>query len=260
MSGIGHSSCMITRERTREHPRHRHRLNIIPVQTGIWKVPPIGRPTNTGGKKRVSPSRIKLGPIFTQAQMENNQEPSKVCIKPFPLGTEPLVFIDLVISIRALYFPLAHQSDEAFEDLTTYLMIDFRLRNSVRMISATEVGTTEWACDDTIGLGFHWDQSLRIDIRRIYLTLGLSHQLRNPDYSVFLAPDNTPLMRVPMDKVSTGGANSSTSFDQGMDLAALISGNLGVELTWRPYEANNWLATFAKKHDRVRPVTLSHRG
>ena len=172
--------------------------------------------------------------------------PSKVCIKPIPLGDEPLMFIDLTLPIRAIYFPVAHQSDEAFEDLTTYLMIDFRLRKSVHIISATSYTSVDWTCDTTIGLGFHWDYSLRVDIAGVYTTLGLPRQLRNPDYTLFLAPADTPIMVVSMSDISNTSTLTGFPWDDQMDLAALISGNFGVELTWRPYEPNHWLANLAR--------------
>lgn len=52
--------------------------------------------------------------------------PAKMVIRPVPLRDEEFVFIDRTQPIRAVYFPIAHRSEESVPNLYTYLMVEFR--------------------------------------------------------------------------------------------------------------------------------------
>ncbi|KAK9798009.1 hypothetical protein AB5N19_09656 [Seiridium cardinale] len=61
--------------------------------------------------------------------------PDKVCIVPIPVKPkERFMFIDLLVPVRAIYFPLAQKVDNIDPDLCTYLMVDFRFRKGVKML------------------------------------------------------------------------------------------------------------------------------
>jgi hypothetical protein len=47
--------------------------------------------------------------------------------------SQPYMYIDLTFPIRAIYFPLAQKPSKVFPDLCSYLMVDFKLRQGVRM-------------------------------------------------------------------------------------------------------------------------------
>jgi hypothetical protein len=65
--------------------------------------------------------RAKGGPLMT-------------ALTPIKLHPdEPYMYIDLTFPIRAVYFPLAQKPSQTFPDLCSYLMVDFRLRQGVRM-------------------------------------------------------------------------------------------------------------------------------
>lgn len=54
-------------------------------------------------------------------------------IRPVPLRDEEFVFIDRTQPIRAVYFPIAHKSEESVPSLCTYLMVEFRNRGQIRL-------------------------------------------------------------------------------------------------------------------------------
>lgn len=55
--------------------------------------------------------------------------PKKVAIRSIRFLAGKFMYIDLTIPLRAVYFPIAHQSDEKFTDMCTYLMVDFTHRD-----------------------------------------------------------------------------------------------------------------------------------
>lgn len=60
--------------------------------------------------------------------------PLKTAVTPVKLYSRlPYMHIDLVFPIRAMYFPLAQKPSSVFPDLCSYLMVDFRLRQGVKM-------------------------------------------------------------------------------------------------------------------------------
>ena len=65
---------------------------------------------------------------------KNSGGPAKVVIRPCFMPRAKCMFVDLNVPIRAIYLPLTFQTDEAFPDLCTYLMIDFRMRDGVTML------------------------------------------------------------------------------------------------------------------------------
>lgn len=65
--------------------------------------------------------RAKGGPVLTT-------------VTPIKLNpSQPYMYIDLNVPIRAVYFPLAQKPSTVFPDLCSYLMVDFRMRQGVRM-------------------------------------------------------------------------------------------------------------------------------
>ena len=64
------------------------------------------------------------------------------------------MWIDMTSPIRALYFPLCHSSGEGFEDICTYLMVDFRIRDSVAFRNRIDGQRFTRSFNSTAALGF----------------------------------------------------------------------------------------------------------
>ena len=79
--------------------------------------------------------RAKGGPLMT-------------AITPVKLHPDqPYMYIDLNVPIRAVYFPLAQKASSVFPDLCSYLMVDFRMRQGVRMYDTVNSIRPETALD-----------------------------------------------------------------------------------------------------------------
>ncbi|CAO1600292.1 MAG: hypothetical protein LQ349_009024 [Xanthoria aureola] len=179
--------------------------------------------------------------------------PHKVCIMPVRLGNEPFMFLDCTAPIRAVYFPLAHVCSEAFPDICSYLMVDFRLRETINFYS--DIGIwNKWRLawlSDTEGLGReHWNCSLVFDLQGIYHYLSLPRQLRHPDQGLYNAKSQADiLISMVLDRAVTTGVSENVmkqreqkvAFNREMDLARVVSANLGVDLVWAPYEYSSFL-------------------
>lgn len=163
--------------------------------------------------------------------------PNKVVVMPFQLGDEKYMYMDLTVPVRAVYFPLAYQCDENFQDLCSYLMIDFRMRESI------DFSGTTFECSSTHGLTKdNWFWTVGFDLQGLYGYLALPHQLRNPDFGLYEArTDGDELIWIRWN-TDIGDTKSETkvNFDREMDLAKVVSANLGVDLVWTPYEFSSW--------------------
>ena len=176
--------------------------------------------------------------------------PHKVCIMPVQLGNEPFMFLDCTAPIRAVYFPLAHVCSEAFPDVCSYVMVDFRLRDGIEF-SLVPGGSRRVQLSDTEGLGRgQWNFSLAFDLQGIYHYLSLPRQLRHPDQGLYNAKSRGDiLISMVMDRAVTTGVSENVmkqreqkvAFNREMDLARVVSANLGVDLVWAPYEYSSFV-------------------
>jgi hypothetical protein len=65
--------------------------------------------------------------------------PVMTAVTPIKLHPDqPYMYIDLNVSIRAVYFPLAQKPSTVFPDLCSYLMVDFRMGQGVQMYDVVE--------------------------------------------------------------------------------------------------------------------------
>ncbi|KAK8925519.1 hypothetical protein VCV18_005948 [Metarhizium anisopliae] len=218
--------------------------------------------------------RIELGPCRDAKEYRDNSSggPDKVCIVPVPVQRkDKYMFIDLVVPLRAIYLPLAHQVSDLDPDLCTYVMIDFRFRKGVEMMFADGIMGTEDSTAATVslimgsgrpshidpisqthpqhrkqrfsykeGLGMHQDRTLGIDLTGVYNLLILPRQLRSPDKGLYKPkdPKDTLIRNYPK------GFTNTTLYDcprerrafQPLDYAEVISDHFGVDVTWQPYE------------------------
>ncbi|KAM0723079.1 hypothetical protein Q7P37_001279 [Cladosporium fusiforme] len=69
--------------------------------------------------------------------------PLMTAVTPIKLDNDlPYMYIDLIFPIRAIYFPLAQKPSSVFPDLCSYLMVDFRLRQGVKMFDVPRSADT----------------------------------------------------------------------------------------------------------------------
>ena len=168
--------------------------------------------------------------------------PNKVVIMPVELGSERYLYMDLTAIVRAVYFPLAYQCDENFEGLCSYLMVDFRMRKSIAFRNSDH-GITTLECSSVYGLTKDaWSWSMGFDLQGLYGYLALPRQLRNPDFGLFESSSKGDELIWLTHNEYIGEHNPETkvSFDREMDLAKVVSSNLGVDLVWTPYEFSSW--------------------
>ncbi|KAL8805511.1 MAG: hypothetical protein Q9223_007245 [Gallowayella weberi] len=181
--------------------------------------------------------------------------PHKVCIMPVRLGNEPYMFLDATVPIRAVYFPLAHVCSEALPNICSYIMVDFRLRDELRLWR----GSPSWdpwvtiPLRDTLGMETsHWRRSIGFDLQGIYYYLSLPRQLRHPDQGLYNAKRTEDILIYVLDSVavqlprglseaSMKQRETKVAFNREMDLARVVSANLGVNLVWAPYQYSSFL-------------------
>ncbi|KAI4247765.1 MAG: hypothetical protein L6R40_001351 [Gallowayella cf. fulva] len=181
--------------------------------------------------------------------------PHKVCIMPVQLGNEPFMFLDCTAPIRAVYFPLAHVCSEAIPNICSYMMVDFRLRDAINFYYPTAGAWDLWTLvrlSDTIGLGTErWGSSIVFDLQGIYHYLSLPRQLRHPDQGLYNAKstDDILITLIRCELLTSPGMPETVmnqherkiAFNREMDLARVVSANLGVDLVWAPYEYSSFL-------------------
>ena len=188
---------------------------------------------------------------FNELRDRDKGGPLKTILRPIPLQPDrKFMLIDWVNPFRAVYFPIAHQAGPGYEDLCVYLMIDFRLRQSVTINSPAYDSTVEMKFDRELGLTYRHTDVMSFDLKGIYNYLMLPQQLRNPDKDLY-SPKNpndalVTLWNCSRQKpYSAQGAKVVTrTFLREIDLVSVINDNYGVDVTWQPYEYSSWVIDF----------------
>lgn len=122
-------------------------------------------------------------------------------------------------------------------------MIDFRLRTGVVLRDPIKDSNSSYDFDDTMGIGFGHNGTLRFNVYDIYLYLSIPRQMRNPAKNKGDELVNIFASR----NVKFDGSGYDwilDSFTWDMDLAKIVSSNLGVDLTWPPHEKNTWITNW----------------
>ncbi|KAF5571213.1 hypothetical protein FPANT_13580 [Fusarium pseudoanthophilum] len=172
--------------------------------------------------------------------------PRKYILRPVEIHSNDTqwLWIDATIPLRAIYFPVAFSSEQGFPGLCTYVVIDFRHRDRLSMVSNTGVSrvlhTTSYN-----GLGWHDDLTWGFNIPDIIAYLSIPHKLRNPDYGLFSSKARGQELvvwasSIPSWRSSTAILNHE-HFLMEMDFAKVLSATFGVEVGWRPYQHNPFL-------------------
>ncbi|KAM0553094.1 hypothetical protein ACHAPJ_007642 [Fusarium lateritium] len=154
------------------------------------------------------------------------------------------LWIDATIPLRAIYFPVSQTTDQAFQNLCTYVVIDFRHRTQLDIINLTgqfqRIGVTPHS-----GLGWRDDLTWGFKIPDIITYLTIPHKLRNPDQGLFRTKVRGDELVVCAWSGRTWRSSISTlhhgDFFREMDLANILSATFGVEVGWRPYQYSSFL-------------------
>ncbi|RGP78705.1 hypothetical protein FLONG3_3160 [Fusarium longipes] len=175
----------------------------------------------------------------------HNGGPRKYILRPIRIhrsDTEWL-WIDATVPLRAIYFPVAQQTDQAFPDLCTYVVIDFRHRRNMSITHMSGQHAIRFDATTHAGLGWRDSYTWGFHVPDTIAYLSVPHKLRNPDYRVFASKDRRDdLMVFAFASTKWGGAAINTvGFFREMDLARILSATFGVEVGWRPYEASSFL-------------------
>ena len=175
--------------------------------------------------------------------------PRKTRLCPVPMGPEKYAFIDMVVPIRAIYFPLAAKAGAINQDLCSYLMVDFRLPKGVSMRSQWTGNRYFVPFNNEIGLGKgdRIYQTLALNVPGIYALLSLPPQLRNMDKGLYVAKvEGEELINLMGADSRTGPPANTThiKFYRDIDLVSVMADNFGVDVTWTPYEYSSWVAEF----------------
>ncbi len=152
-----------------------------------------------------------------------------------PSSSERYLWFDMVKPIRAIYFPLCHKTDEAHQNLGTYIQVNFTQRNGAQ-IWRPDGNKFAWhPFDSQLGLGRYDNYSVGIDTKELYDLLSLPRQLRNTNIYTSKA-----IQLLPATTVRTA-SHAVYRPKWQHDFATIASANFGVDLTWAPYEYTSFI-------------------
>lgn len=153
-----------------------------------------------------------------------------------PKDKERYMWIDMVQPIRAIYLPVAWKSDESYQSLCTYLMINFTQRQSADIWRSVSKQFLSHPFSQEFGLGHNINHTLGIDVQEAYNLLILPRQLRTSDVY------KSKIVEI-YEQADIGTVNKPEQIRPyvTLDFAALASANYGVELQWRPYQWSSFV-------------------
>ena len=187
-------------------------------------------------------------PNFNELRDYDRGGPAKTILRPVPLSDARYMLIDWLNPFRAIYFPLAHQAGPGFEDLCVYLMVDFRLRQGVRM-RLNGGNSVSLTFDRERGLTYRHGEVLSFDLKGIYDYLILPQQLRAPEKGLYTtARSGDELITLWSSNRPFRDPNPISTvrrpFVRNIDLVTVINDNFGVDVTWQPYQHSVWVLDF----------------
>ena len=241
---------------TKQAHAHSGRLHIgygdwYATRFGVWDTMHFNFGDNRDGSELKRRVICKTNTDFNEIRDKDSGGPRKIRLCPVPMGPEKYVFIDLVVAVRAIYFPLASQASAINKDLCSYLMIDFRLRKGVQMrsVSTGKSYHVPFHIDDGLGKKEHCYESLGINVPGVYALLSLPPQLRNRERGLYVAKEAGDelinLYGAGNFGLGTPPENTVTlPFHRDINLARVISDNFGVDVQWTPYEYSVWVLDF----------------
>lgn len=86
--------------------------------------------------------------------------------------------------IRAIYFPVCQQNDEAYKQYCTYVATDFKARDIIKCFNiAGALRTYPSTREAGLSLDKNWTWLFKLPYLITYLAI--PHKLRNPEYGVY---------------------------------------------------------------------------
>ncbi|RFN51848.1 hypothetical protein FIE12Z_3902 [Fusarium flagelliforme] len=176
-----------------------------------------------------------------------NGGPRKYILRPIQIKSRETewVWIDATIPIRAIYFPVTQRTDQAFDNLCTYVVIDFRHRDSVQITDWNGNFAIRYPVTSHAGLGRIDGATWGFHVPDIIAYLSIPHKLRNPDHRLFQSKNRRDDLVVSatswLQWTSTTQVIHHPHFLREIDLAKVLSATFGVEVGWRPYEPSRFL-------------------
>ncbi|RBR26197.1 uncharacterized protein FIESC28_00980 [Fusarium coffeatum] len=173
--------------------------------------------------------------------------PRKYILRPIRIQSRETewVWIDATIPLRAIYFPVSQRTDQAFDNLCTYVVIDFRHRESAWIMDYAGGFATLYSMTSHAGLGRRDGATWGFHVPDIIAYLSIPHKLRNPDYSLFKSKNRRDDLVVSaasrLSWTSTTRVIHHPDFFREIDLAKVLSATFGVKVGWRPYEPSRFL-------------------
>ncbi|CAF3518180.1 unnamed protein product [Fusarium graminearum] len=177
----------------------------------------------------------------------NGGGPRKYILRPIQIQSDDAewLWIDATIPLRAIYFPVAHTSDEAFPNMCTYVVIDFRHRDTTLITDYLGGFATWYPTTSHGGLGRRDNVTWGFHMPDIIAYLTIPHKLRNPDYRVFHSKRWSDDLVVSATSSIHWRSNAAVlhhpHFFRQIDFADVLSATFGVEVGWRPYEPSRFL-------------------
>ncbi|KAK1702026.1 hypothetical protein BDP67DRAFT_497254 [Colletotrichum lupini] len=147
------------------------------------------------------------------------------------------------IPIRAIYFPVCQQTDEAYKQYCTYVVIDFKARDTINCFNIAGEPRT-YPSTREAGLGLNKDLTWLFKVPDLITYLTIPHKLRNPEYGVYNATTRTDALFLVGHAGRTWTASDTVHTDgfiREIDLANVISATFGVEVGWRPYKYSSFI-------------------
>ncbi|KAF9870191.1 hypothetical protein CkaCkLH20_12277 [Colletotrichum karsti] len=171
--------------------------------------------------------------------------PRKYILRPVKIRNKDTqwLWIDATIPLRAIYFPVCQQTDEAYKQYCTYVVIDFKARESINCFNTVGEPRTYQSTRES-GLGLDQGLTWLFKVPDLVTYLTIPHKVRNPEYGVYNAKTKTDALFL----VAWSGFDWKSSdyvaaegFHREIDLANVISATFGVEVGWRPYKFSSFI-------------------
>ncbi|KAL3679383.1 hypothetical protein R1sor_022339 [Riccia sorocarpa] len=195
-------------------------------------------------------SRYPVSTNYNEMRDLDAGGPEKYILRPVKIRdpSTQWLWIDGTVPLRAIYFPVALTTDEAYPDLCTYAVIDFRKKNSVNLINIETGESVEFYITEKLGLDFKDGWSWGFNIPDIITYLCIPHKLRNPQEGLYspTTPGDELVVFAPSDInwVSANGISAPAGeFEREIDYSKVLSATFGVEVGWRPYEYSSFIGS-----------------
>ncbi|KAF5026919.1 hypothetical protein F66182_949 [Fusarium sp. NRRL 66182] len=237
-------------QQTRSHPRsqwrHGQAQGTWRTRYGDWDRFWVGESRDRNPDNMLAVHNHPNSLNWNECRDHERGGPRKYILRPVRIHNPNTqwLWIDATIPLRAIYFPVAQRTDQAFPNLCTYAVIDFRQRSQIEMMNlAGEVNRLTLTTHN--GLGWRDDLTWGFNLPNVMTYLTIPHKLRNPDQNLFRPKNRGDELVVCAWSGrrwnSAAGIHQAQNFYREMDLAQILSATFGVEVGWRPYQYSSWL-------------------